>query len=262
MTTLAQKIIKVAESQIGVHEYGGANRGGSERYQRPYGAWMVGQPWCATFVGWCWGQAGVPGWKNIATPSTGQNCSIARSRGLVCPPKPGAAFVMCGTHTGLLHHYLGNGVWKTIEGNSGDAVAWRSRSLGGLLIYAPPGMSGAVEPPRPVMETWFYLEDVAVKEYYGGWGSKSARDKAQRSLEKKLGFKLRPFRDDSNKKAPYFLQNPRVSQFYGGWSSKKARASAKKQLEKKLKRKLREFSEQRPSKREGSGRPDALGKVT
>jgi hypothetical protein len=236
--TLSERIQEVAESQLGRHEHGGANRGDCEPFQRFYGDFYVGLPWCGCFVGWVWGQVD-PAWKALASPSTAIMCQIARQQNLISAPRPGAAFVICGTHTGLLHHDLGGGVWKTIEGNSGDAVNWKQRSLAGLVIYSPPGLADSAPAPDTIR---YFIEDTASKRLYGGWAAAADRDRAMTTLARSLGHGLRPFRDPTHPQSPFFIEDPtETPRFYGGWASKAARNAAQQNLERKLGRKLRPF---------------------
>lgn len=157
MPTLADRILDVAEDAVGIHETPpGSNRGGSEKYQRPYGSWMVGQPWCAAFVGGVWDEAGVPNARAMVSPSTAVMAAYARTHGLVGSPRPGAAFIIPGVHTGLLHSHVGGSVWNTIEGNSGDAVRQRVRNIAGMVIMVPPGLAAEVAPAVPPVLYWFH----------------------------------------------------------------------------------------------------------
>jgi hypothetical protein len=248
MATLADQVIAVAESQIGVHESPmGSNRGGCEKYQLLYGQSYLGCLWCGCFQGWVWAQVD-PSWKSLASPSTADACKIADEQGLHCPPSPGAAFVICGTHVGLLHSDLGGGSWRTIEGNHGDQVAWSTRALDGMTIYAPPGLG---ERGKPEQATWYFLQDTELKRadgrraYYGGWSSSGARDERMATLETSLGHELRPFRDD-HFSSPFFIDNSfAIAEVYGGWSVKGSRDEARETLEARLGRPLRPFSETR-----------------
>jgi hypothetical protein len=257
--TSSERVVETAESQLGRHEHGGANRGDCETYQNFYGSFSVGQPWCGCFVGWVWGQVD-PAWKALASPSTAIMSTIAQSQKLTCAPCPGAAFVIPGVHTGLLHHDLGGGVWKTIEGNSGDAVGFRQRSLAGTVVYAPPGLAdGAISTPPTT--TWYFIEDPASKRVYGGWASAAARDQAFAALSKRLGHELRRFRDPAATAAPFFIEDPaETPRFYGGWTSKAARDHALDNLQRKLGRTLRPFSKAKAAAGTGA-KADDLGKV-
>jgi hypothetical protein len=245
MATFAERVVDIAESQVGVHEWGGSNRGGCEKYQRPWGSWMVGQPWCGAFVAWVWKQAGLNGMR-FASPSTAVMCSKASSMGLRCSPRPGAAYVICGVHTGLLHHSVGGSVWRTIDGNSGDAVSWRTRDISRYVIYAPPELSGGAPAAPTVTKIWYYIEDVAMKgvREFGGWASKDSRNQAYAKKRRELGYDLRRFmREYPNPDAPYYFEDvTKPLRYYGGWRTKAGRDEALKALEKKYKRDMRPFS--------------------
>jgi N-acetylmuramoyl-L-alanine amidase len=100
--------------------------------------------------------------------------------------------------------------------------------------------------------TWYFLQDVTASRlargqrmYYGGWGSKEARD--EKSVNLTNGF-LHPFRNfrDDDFESPYFIDNSAyVKEIYGGWRSEASRDDARKTLEATLGRPLRPFSEQR-----------------
>jgi hypothetical protein len=261
MATYAANACDIAESQIGIHESPmGSNEGGCEKYQRPWGTWMVGEPWCGAFDAWVWEQAGMDG-MGLASPSTATMCDIARSEGLICSPRMMAAFVICGTHCGLLHHSLGGSLWQTIEGNSNDQVRWVQRNISGFVIYAPPEISKGSAVVPPATQTWYYLEDVHQKgiREFGGWSSQSARDKQLNGMKDPGHY--RPFkRNYPTKKSPYFFEDPsKDPRYYGGWTSKKSRDNAKPELEDRLGRNLRTFSVERPISSAQGGDP---GKTT
>jgi hypothetical protein len=249
MPTKAEQIISVAESQIGIHETS-PNRGPCEKFQTIYGEQYRGCEWCGCFVGWVWSQVD-PSWKRLASPGTSIMCDIARDRDLECEPRPGAAFVICGTHTGLLHSHLGGDSWRTIEGNSSDQVRWGTRSVGGMTVYAPPELGAEAEAATPAQATWFFLQDARLVEtkhqhaYFGGFASKDVRDQRLAELERSLGHELRPFRDN-NFPSPFFIDNSfAIAEVYGGWSDKAGRDASKAVLEERLGRSLRPFSETR-----------------
>jgi hypothetical protein len=260
MTTFAERAMNIAEGEIGVHENPwGSNCGGCEKYQKPWGSWMVGQPWCGAFVAWVWEQADMDG-MGLADPSTATMCNIAGNKGLKCPPRHGAAVVLCGAHTELLHHDLGGGVWKTIEGNSNDQVRWVQRSIGGMTIYAPPEIkSGA--PAAPPTQTWYYIEDVHQKgiREFGGWSSQKSRDKALAGMENP-GHYRKFKRDYPDPKYPYFFEDPSKSErYYGGWLSKDGRDKSLASLEEQYGREMRPFSRQQATA--SGGEAEDIGKV-
>lgn len=246
MRTVSDQVLAIAESQIGVREMPmGSNRGGSEKYQEIYGSFYVGLAWCGCFVGWVWSRVSTD-WKALAHPATATMCDIARDQGLECEPTPGAAFVDCGTHTGLLHSDLGNGMWRTIDGNWGDQVAWATRDISGMTIYAPQGIGEAQTPT-----TWFFLQDVELAEkrmqhaYAGGFASAAERNARMAELEGQLGHELRPFRDNRFER-PFFIDNSHaIHEVYGGWVDQDARDRSRITLDERLGRRLRPFSEVR-----------------
>ena len=240
------EVCDVAESQVGIHESPmGSNKGGCEKYQKPWGSWMIGQPWCGAFVAWCWEQVGLDGMK-YADPSTATMCSHAGGYDLRCSPRPGAAIVNCGTHTGILQYDLGGGVWKGIDGNSSDQVRWTQWTIAGRTIYAPPEIKSGEKPPPPT-ETWYYVEDVAMKgvREFGGWSSAKARDNELNSM-KNPGHYRKFKREYPSKETPYFFEDPsKPERYYGGWKNKAHRDDALKSLEKQYGREMRPFSRQR-----------------
>jgi hypothetical protein len=240
----ASEVLDIAESQLGVHEDPmGSNRGGCEKYQKPWGSWMIGEPWCGAFVAWVWEQAGLDG-MGYANPSTATMCSIAQ--GDTCSPRPAAAGVNCGTHTWLLHHQVSGSVWKCIDGNASDQVKWVQRDLSGYTIYAPPEIRTG-ESPAPPTQTWYYIEDVhqhGVREF-GGWASKSGRDKQLASM-KDPGHYRKFYREYPDPDCPYYFEDPSKSErYYGGWTSKKNRDNAQDSLEEQFDRDMRPFSREK-----------------
>jgi hypothetical protein len=255
-TTYAAKACDIAENQIGIHESPkGSNKGGCEKYQKPWGSWMVGQPWCGAFVAWVWTQAGMDGME-LADPSTQTMCNIAKNKGLKCSPRPMAAFVNCGIHTGLLHTNLGGNVWKCIEGNSNDQVRWVQRNISGLTIYAPPEIKNNA-PMAPPKTTWYYVEDVhmhGIREF-GGWSSKSGRDKQLAGMEDPGHYRAF-YREYPTTQSPYFFEDPSKSErYYGGWTSKDGRDASLKSLEEQFGRTMRPFSVKKAGGGGGGGEP-------
>ena len=194
---VSEKIRQVAEAEIGVAESGGANDGPRVReYQdavqpRPY---PLGDPryaWCAAFCVWVYGKAGVDG--SWVTASTHLACTNAASRGLMSTtPRSGALLCWCGTHVGILTEPVGGGSWRTIEGNSSDAVGTRTRSLEGAAILVPPEVAAEGEPVSARRRYW--IQDVSPAtqmEWIGPWLAKASRDRVQKRMEAELGRRLR-----------------------------------------------------------------------
>lgn len=241
MASLGQRIVDLARTQVGVIEQPkGSNRGRQvEVYQRLYGEMYVGLAWCGDFAGWVVNQV-LPGYARYASPSTYVMCVIARTNQLEVPPQPGAFFVICGTHTGILARRLGGSIWETIEGNSDDQVAVRQRNIAGTTIYGVPGLA---KDYRPVVETTteYWLENPSATEHYGGWAQESGRTKAQKILEARLGRRLRAYNRKGHK-TPYWLEDVAVTRYYGPWAEEASRKKAQKILEERLDHRLRAFN--------------------
>jgi hypothetical protein len=138
----ASSVVKVATSQLGVHER--APNAGPEvdQYLAAAGA-PSGSPWCAGFVTWSLQQAGHdmsgPGWAAVSSwvdaAQSGQHglqiVSVADARPgdiVAYDWGHGTDFGADG-HIGLLESGVQDGRFIALEGNSGDAVARMGRSL-------------------------------------------------------------------------------------------------------------------------------------
>lgn len=106
--------------------------------------------------------------------------------------------------------------------------------------------------PAETEVTWYFIQDITAvriaggeRQYYGGWGSKSARDNKIAGLKRKYKHPFRAFKDDGFD-SPFFIDNSGyVMEIYGGWRSKEGRDQKLIDLERVLGRKLRPFSETR-----------------
>jgi hypothetical protein len=160
--TKGQQVVETAEGQLGRAESPrGSNCGGSQRYQALYpglgvcgGGEQGGWPWCGAFVGWSWEQV-VAGGKAYSHPSTAEMCASKPN----VSAQPGAAGVICGTHTFLLRYSLGGGSWACIDGNHGDQVAFSTRNLSGMQVVGPPWLGEGEGPPAGASATWYFLDD-------------------------------------------------------------------------------------------------------
>lgn len=132
---MSQKVVAVAQSQLGVSEQPpGSNKGPQvDQYLAAVG---IHQPaaWCAAFAVWCHKQAGV------SIPATGGVLDLWNKSpdNRVKTPQPGDLFIQDhgkGTgHTGFIESVNGDTL-TTIEGNTNDdgsregyEVARRTRS--------------------------------------------------------------------------------------------------------------------------------------
>lgn len=140
--TAASSVVKVATSQLGVHER--APNAGPEvdQYLAAAGA-PSGSPWCAGFVTWSLQQAGhdMPG-TGWAAVSSWVSAAQSEQHGLqivsAADARPGDIVAYDwghGTdfgadgHIGLLESGVEDGHFIALEGNSGDAVARMGRSM-------------------------------------------------------------------------------------------------------------------------------------
>lgn len=134
---LIPKIVQVALSQVGVK----ASNGGHKKYAAWYGSPMSSTAaWCACFVSWCAGQAGVLGThvpKYSSCTRGGKPFFVkkkklywSKAHGGKYIPKPGdVIFFNWSGKTSIFDHTgivvgVSNGYVTTVEGNSGATNAW------------------------------------------------------------------------------------------------------------------------------------------
>ena len=136
--------LRIAESQLGVHETAGSNSGPEvDRYLASAGA-APGNPWCASFVTWALRQSGHPldgsGWAAVshwvgAAEQHAHGLSLvsahdARPGDVVAYDWGGGNDFSGDGHIGILASGVGaDGVFSAVEGNAGDAVAHMQRHL-------------------------------------------------------------------------------------------------------------------------------------
>lgn len=140
--TEASSVVKIATSQLGVHER--APNAGPEVDQYLAAADVgSGNPWCAGFVTWSMQQAGhdMPGtgWAAVSTwvnaAETGQHglqivsAADARPGDIVAYDWGHGTDFAADGHIGLLETGVQDGRFVTLEGNAGDAVARMGRSM-------------------------------------------------------------------------------------------------------------------------------------
>ncbi len=128
-TIVAFGAVDAAIDEVGVHEQGGPNRGVRvEQYQRAAGA-HPGDPWCASFVYFCFEQAaGHLGQRNPCprTPSALALWHRAPASAQLREPAAGCVFVVDHGkgqgHVGFVEA-VGDALLYTIEGNSNEEGA-------------------------------------------------------------------------------------------------------------------------------------------
>jgi len=111
--SIADKIVSVAVSQVGVHETG-YNTGPTVNKYIAYAGGSPGQPWCAAFVSWVYGQAGM---ATVKTMSAGSMTGFGKDSR--ANPTPGDIVVWGQDHTGIVVRVSGTQFW-TVEGNAGN----------------------------------------------------------------------------------------------------------------------------------------------
>ncbi len=121
-------VLNIACGQLGVTE----SPAGSNRTK--YGKWMGldGQPWCMSFVQWCFAQAGTP------LPHKTGSCSALlnwyqknRPECVVKDPQPGDIAIFTFGHTGIVERALPGSV-MCIEGNTSPGQSGSQDNGGGV----------------------------------------------------------------------------------------------------------------------------------
>lgn len=121
-------VLNIACGQLGVTE----SPAGSNRTK--YGKWMGldGQPWCMSFVQWCFHQAGTP------LPHRTGSCSALlnwyqknRPECVVKDPQPGDIAIFTFGHTGIVERALPGSV-MCIEGNTSPGQSGSQDNGGGV----------------------------------------------------------------------------------------------------------------------------------
>lgn len=225
---LGEKVAKVALGEVGVSEHPpGSNSGTKVRsYQMATDLGGSGWPWCGAFVAWCYKMAHCPD-DNLTSASTAATYERAKATGAIIKvPRVGAMLCWPGVHIGLIVENLGNGLVRTVEGNSGDAVRVRTRRVGdnGSVIIAPLAIRKSQAAPAPRV---YYIERVDAKpRLLGPWRLKASRDKAYGRLPRAVKRTARLIRTQGGKYG--ILVGPR--KILGPWATKEQRDVALKTL--------------------------------
>lgn len=135
-------LLKIAQSQIGVREATGNNDGHAVEAYLHYTGNRKGDPWCASFVSWVFGKAGLPQPRSAWSPA------LFPKQRLLAKAVPAAVFGIYFpdkgriAHTGLVERQKGHWIY-TIEGNTnfagsreGDGVYRKLRHLKTIKAYA------------------------------------------------------------------------------------------------------------------------------
>jgi hypothetical protein len=232
------RVIVVASKYLGMRESGGANRG--PIIDKWASHWSLrGVAWCGIGLSAWYREAGVDD-GGVIHPSVAEMCRRAREKGYVWDGRSaiptGAIWAACGVHTCLLNTPLGDGVWSTIEGNSGDMVRTGQRRVGDALILIPPALREAAAPPTRT----YWLEDPkAQPRLYGPWREREARDRKLATIPPARRRRARLVNHREQRQWAW-VEGPR--RLYGPWSSKDARDVAREALTDRLGHQLRAFS--------------------
>ncbi|WP_231582719.1 peptidoglycan-binding protein [Pedobacter sp. BMA] len=137
-----QLILQVAESQLGIHEATGHNDGEVVERYLLYTGNTKGDPWCASFVSWVYGQAGC------RQPRTAWSPSLLPLSKRTSNPEPADVFGVYFpglkriAHCGIVKMQRGSWI-ITVEGNTnvagsreGDGVYSKYRHIRTIKYFA------------------------------------------------------------------------------------------------------------------------------
>jgi hypothetical protein len=148
MTGTAADVIRVAKGQVGYREgYAGGHWTNFQKFSPavPGLEWSQNQAWCATFVSWCFQEAGMPkgSYPVTASVATARDWWKQHNRWSDYPAI-GAQCIMGvsgNAHTGLVYAYDADYIY-TVEGNTnssgnaeGDGVYLKKRSRRDPYVY-------------------------------------------------------------------------------------------------------------------------------
>jgi peptidoglycan hydrolase-like protein with peptidoglycan-binding domain len=147
-TDLRQRIIDIAESQVGTLEATNRNDGAALKYPRSFG--RGSEAWCADFVSWVNTQAGNP-MNDPYCPSLEEKMIRRGAWKGRHNPQPGDLVFFdwngnrSADHVGIVKSVNRNGTLTTIEGNTGtgraggrEGVHERTRTMDTVLGFANP----------------------------------------------------------------------------------------------------------------------------
>lgn len=231
--TPGEKVVSIASKYVGVREVpDGSNRSPQiDKWSSHWG--MRAVPWCGI---WCSAVLREAGVTDVSHPSTWTICQNGRKNNWVTKPMVGSLVVWCGKHVGILVEELSPGVWRTLEGNTSNQVAYRTRNIVGCTIVTSPEV--AKKPATTGGKRQYWLENPSAEPtVLGPWISKRRRDAIFAKMSPARRRRARKVRI----KGKYGISvGPR--KVFGPWLDEKSRDAAKKTLEKSLGRKLRPYS--------------------
>lgn len=139
---LRERIVQIAAQEIGVREATGNNDGKRVEEYLTYTGLGKGYAWCAAFVSWCYGKAGLVAPRNAWSPAL---FPMARrytpgqvQQGAI---QPADLFGIYNTRLGRIDH-VGivrekQGHWiLTVEGNVADQVVFKRRAVSAIYAFS------------------------------------------------------------------------------------------------------------------------------
>ncbi|WP_312364850.1 CHAP domain-containing protein [Sphingobacterium sp.] len=137
---LRRQIYEIAANEIGVRETGGDNKGPEVSQYLAYVGLGEGYEWCAAFVSWCYGRAGLSVPRNAWSPALfpKARCYI-KAQLLEGNVRQADLFAIYSSQLKRIHHVglvkaVHGQMLISLEGNSHDRVESRRRPL--TTIYA------------------------------------------------------------------------------------------------------------------------------
>lgn len=146
--SIRYRIIRIAEDELGVREATGNNDGVRVEEYLAYTGLGKGHAWCAAFVSWCYGQAGLSEPRNPWSPALLPKSKTYCSGSSACLPSATARTVSPAdifgiysisakriNHVGLIKAQEGKYL-VTIEGNVTDKVLSKRRHISAVHAIA------------------------------------------------------------------------------------------------------------------------------
>lgn len=137
LTSERMKLQNLFRGELGITELSGRNDGIRVAEYLAYCGLPEGNPWCAAFVSWCFGQLGHNAPRNPWSPAL-----FPKSRLIPLDQvQSGDIFSLFSASQGRIHHvgfvdHLQGKFLVTVEGNSENVVQSRRRPLSTIHSYA------------------------------------------------------------------------------------------------------------------------------
>lgn len=140
MVDLRERIVAIAAQEIGVREATGNNDGPRVEEYLAYTDLGKGYAWCAAFVSWCYGQAGLAAPRNAWSPALFPNARCYTKEQIQREAvRPADLFGIYSQRLGRVNHVgivrkLEKRYILTVEGNVANRVLSKRRAL--ATVYA------------------------------------------------------------------------------------------------------------------------------